>query len=130
MSEVTKSAQSTGEKKPTAGHPRGSGKTRPDASKGGLVLERIHTTQGRHPYSEVTWERRDVVLTNWRDGSVNFEQRGVEFPDFWSINAANIVTSKYFRGALGTEQREWSLRQVIDRVVSKYRDAGEKYGYF
>jgi hypothetical protein len=50
-----------------------------------------------HPYDEVTWERRDVVMTNWRDGSINFEQRGVEFPDFWSLNATNIVTTKYFR---------------------------------
>ena len=56
-----------------------------------------------HPYDEVTWERRDVVMTNWRDGSINFEQRGVEFPDFWSVNAANIVTTKYFRGAVGTD---------------------------
>ncbi|MGI5413917.1 hypothetical protein ACQEV9_44850 [Streptomyces chartreusis] len=68
----------------------------------GLRIERIHTTPGVHPYDEVAWERRDVVMTNWRDGSVNFEQRGVEFPGFWSVNAVNIVTSKYFRGALGT----------------------------
>src|ERR1041385_598578 len=69
-------------------------------------------------------------MTNWRDGSVNFEQRDVEFPDFWSVNAANIVTTKYFRGAVGTSAREWSLRQLIDRVVSTYRAAGEKHGYF
>ena len=72
----------------------------------GLRIERIHTTPGVHPYDEVVWERRDVVMTNWRDGSINFEQRGVEFPDFWSVNAVNIVTSKYFRGAVGTPQRE------------------------
>ena len=77
--------------------------------------------RGVHPYDEVSWERRDVVMTNWRDGSINFEQRGVEFPDFWSVNAANIVTTKYFRGAVGTDAREWSLRQLIDRVVHKYR---------
>ncbi|MEY9848596.1 vitamin B12-dependent ribonucleotide reductase [Streptacidiphilus sp. MAP5-3] len=96
----------------------------------GLRIERIYTTPGVHPYDEVTWERRDVVMTNWRDGSINFEQRGVEFPDFWSVNAVNIVTSKYFRGALGTPQREWSLKQIIDRVVKTYRAAGEKNGYF
>jgi ribonucleoside-diphosphate reductase alpha chain len=96
----------------------------------GLRIERVWTTDGVHPYDEVTWERRDVVMTNWRDGSINFEQRGVEFPDYWSINAANIVTTKYFRGALGTPQRESSLRQIIDRVVSRYRRAGEEYGYF
>ena len=96
----------------------------------GLRVERVYTTSGVHPYDEVSWERRDVVMTNWRDGSVNFEQRGVEFPDFWSVNAANIVTTKYFRGAVGTDAREWSLRQLIDRVVHKYRWAGEVYGYF
>ncbi|MFD8752187.1 vitamin B12-dependent ribonucleotide reductase [Kitasatospora sp. NPDC059577] len=100
------------------------------ASKGGLRTERIYTTPGVHPYDEVRWERRDVVMTNWRDGSINFEQRGVEFPDFWSVNAVNIVTSKYFRGAVGTPQREWSLKQIIDRVVLTYRAAGEKHGYF
>ena len=98
--------------------------------KTGLRVERVWTTPGVHPYDEVTWERRDVVMTNWRDGSINFEQRGVEFPDFWSVNAANIVTTKYFRGALGTPDREWSLRQIIDRVVGRYRKAGEEHGYF
>ncbi|WP_318200900.1 vitamin B12-dependent ribonucleotide reductase [Streptomyces sp. SCL15-4] len=96
----------------------------------GLRIERIHTTPGVHPYDEVAWERRDVVMTNWRDGSVNFEQRGVEFPDFWSVNAVNIVTSKYFRGAVGTPQRETSLKQLIDRIVKTYRKAGEDHKYF
>ncbi|WP_372444435.1 adenosylcobalamin-dependent ribonucleoside-diphosphate reductase [Micromonospora qiuiae] len=96
----------------------------------GLKVERVWTTEGVHPYDEVAWERRDVVMTNWRDGSVNFEQRGVEFPESWSVNAANIVTTKYFRGAVGTPEREWSLRQLIDRVVTTYRTAGEEYGYF
>jgi len=99
-------------------------------SRAGLTVERVYTSPGVHPYDEVTWERRDVVMTNWRDGSINFEQRGVEFPDFWSVNAANIVTTKYFRGAVGTDQREWSLRQLIDRVVLKYRETGEREGYF
>ncbi|WP_165987417.1 vitamin B12-dependent ribonucleotide reductase [Streptomyces sp. YIM 98790] len=117
----------------TSGSARGS---RARTAKGGrtagkgLRFERIHTTPGVHPYDEVVWERRDVVMTNWRDGSVNFEQRGVEFPDFWSVNAVNIVTSKYFRGAVGTPQRETSLKQLIDRVVKTYRAAGEEHGYF
>jgi ribonucleoside-diphosphate reductase alpha chain len=102
--------------------------TRRKASR--LRVERVYTTPGVHPYDEVEWERRDVVMTNWRDGSVNFEQRGVEFPASWSVNAANIVTTKYFRGAVGTSTREQSLRQVIDRVVKKYRAAGEEHGYF
>ena len=96
----------------------------------GLTMQRIHTRDGVHPYEDVTWERRDVVMTNWRDGSVNFEQRGVEFPGFWSVNAANIVTTKYFRGAVGTPQREWSLKQLVDRVVGVYVAAGLKHGYF
>ena len=96
----------------------------------GLTLRRIYTREGVHPYDEVTWERRDVVMTNWRDGSVNFEQHGVEFPDFWSVNAANIVTTKYFRGAPGTPQREWSLKQLVDRVVGTYGAAGREHGYF
>jgi len=95
-----------------------------------LKIRRVNTREGIHPYDEVTWERRDVIMTNWRDGSVNFEQHGVEFPDFWSVNAANIVTTKYFRGAVGTPQREWSLKQLIDRVVHTYGDAGRKHGYF
>jgi len=95
-----------------------------------LRVERVYTTEGRHPYDEVRWECRDVVMTNWRDGTVNFEQRGVEFPDFWSVNAVNIVTSKYFRGAVGTEVRESSLRQLIDRVVHTYAAAGLQHGYF
>ena len=100
------------------------------AGPGKLTIGRIHTTPGVHPYDQVTWERRDVVMTNWRDGSVNFEQRGVEFPDFWSVNAANIVTTKYFRGAVGSPQREWSLKQLVDRVVDSYEKAGREHGYF
>jgi ribonucleoside-diphosphate reductase alpha chain len=96
----------------------------------GLKVRRIFTTAGVHPYDEVSWERRDVVMTNWRDGSINFEQRGVEFPDSWSVNAANIVTTKYFRGALGTPAREWSLKQLVDRVVGMYERTGKENGYF
>jgi len=98
--------------------------------RGGLTMTRIYTTPGVHPYDQITWERRDVVMTNWRDGSVNFEQHGVEFPDFWSVNAANIVTTKYFRGAVGSPVREWSLKQLVDRVVGVYTETGRKQGYF
>ena len=101
-----------------------------DGRKLGLRMDRVYTTAGVHPYDEVTWARRDVVMTNWRDGTVNFEQRGVEFPETWSLNAVNIVTSKYFRGAAGSEGREQSLRQLIDRVVSTYTAAGLEHGYF
>jgi len=96
----------------------------------GLTIERIYTTAGKHPYDEVTWERRDVVQTNWKSGEVIFEQKGVEYPDFWSVNASTIVTTKYFRGAVGHDNREWSLKQVIDRVVLTYTKAGKEFGYF
>ena len=96
----------------------------------GLTMERLYTTAGRHPYDDVTWERRDVVQNNWKTGEVVFEQQGVEFPDFWSVNASTIVTTKYFRGAVGTESREWSLKQLIDRVVLTYTKAGRDNGYF
>src|ERR1700712_167987 len=102
----------------------------PSSPNKGLRLSRVFSTEGTHPYDEVTWERRDVVMTNWRDGSINFEQRGVEFPSEGSINATNIVTTKYFRGAVGADNREASLRQLIDRVVLKYALAGTEHGYF
>ena len=96
----------------------------------GVTIERIYTTPGVHPYDEVTWETRDVVQQNWKTGETIFEQRGVEFPDFWSVNASTIVTTKYFRGALGTPVRENGLKQLIDRVVLTYVKAGRDYGYF
>ncbi|MEP9381835.1 vitamin B12-dependent ribonucleotide reductase [Nocardioides sp. KR10-350] len=96
----------------------------------GLHVERVFSTDGVHPYDEITWERRDVVQTNWKTGETVFEQRGVEFPDFWSVNASTIVTTKYFRGALGTDAREWSLKQLVDRVVKSYTASGVENGYF
>ncbi|HYN28481.1 MAG TPA: vitamin B12-dependent ribonucleotide reductase [Dermatophilaceae bacterium] len=96
----------------------------------GVTIERIYTTAGVHPYDAVTWEKRDVVQQNWKTGETIFEQRGVEFPDFWSVNASTIVTTKYFRGALGTPERETSLKQLIDRVVLTYARAGQEHGYF
>ena len=96
----------------------------------GLTIERIYTNEGIHPYDEVKWERRDVVQSNWKTGETVFEQHGVEYPDFWSVNASTIVTTKYFRGAVGAENREWSLKQVIDRVVLTYTKAGKEFGYF
>ena len=104
--------------------------TRGSRNARGLKIDRVFTTAGVHPYDEVTWDLRDVVQTNWKSGETVFEQRGVEFPDFWSVNASTIVTTKYFRGALGSDQREASLKTLIDRVVHKYRIAGEENGYF
>ena len=96
----------------------------------GLTMTRLYTTEGVHPYAEVIWENRDVVQTNWKTGETVFEQRGVEFPDFWSVNASTIVTTKYFRGQVGTDSRERTLRQLLDRVVLTYTKAGKENGYF
>ena len=107
---------------------------RPSAARSGkakgLTMQRIYTTAGVHPYDAVTWEKRDINQTNWKTGEVIFDQKGVEFPEFWSVNASTIVTTKYFRGAVGTEAREHSLRQLIDRVVLTYTKAGKEHGYF
>lgn len=108
----------------------GNRSSRSKANAKGVKIERIYTTPGVHPYDEVTWEKRDVVQQNWKTGETIFEQRGVEFPDFWSINASTIVTTKYFRGAVGTAAREVSLKQLIDRVVLTYVAAGKSNGYF
>ena len=95
-----------------------------------IGIDRHFTTPGVHPYGEVAWERRDARITNWRDGAVAFEQLDVEFPVTWSLNATNIVAKKYFRGSLGTPGREWSLRQVIDRVADTITRWGDEGGYF
>jgi len=107
-----------------------SGAAKAAGRKKGMKIERVFSTAGVHPYDELNWERRDVVQTNWKTGESVFEQRAVEFPDFWSVNASTIVTTKYFRGALGTDAREWSLKQLVDRVVKTYRKGGEDNGYF
>jgi ribonucleoside-diphosphate reductase alpha chain len=95
-----------------------------------IGLRRLFTSPGVDPYDEVVWERRDARITNWKDGAVAFEQRGVEFPVGWSVNATNIVAQKYFRGPLDTPERESSLRQVIDRVANTISRWGREGGYF
>jgi ribonucleoside-diphosphate reductase alpha chain len=95
-----------------------------------IGINRYFTTSGVHPYDEVVWERRDARITNWKDGTVAFEQLGVEFPVSWSLNATNIVAQKYFRGTVGTSERETSLRQVIDRVADTITRWGVEGGYF
>jgi ribonucleoside-diphosphate reductase alpha chain len=98
--------------------------------KTGLQFFRHFTTAGVHPYDELEWELRDAVLTNWRDGSESFAQRGVEFPTSWSMLATTIVSQKYFRGSLGTPERESSVRQLVDRVVDTITAWGGDGGYF
>jgi ribonucleoside-diphosphate reductase alpha chain len=96
----------------------------------GIGIRRHFTTAGTHPYDDIVWERRDARITNYRDGSVAFEQLDVEVPRSWSLNATNILTQKYFRGTPGTIERESSLRQVADRVVDTITSWGIKDGYF
>src|SRR5438270_5777643 len=96
----------------------------------GLRLNRFFTKDGVHPFDDVEWETRDAVIPNYKEGGNAFEQRDVEFPVTWSQNATNIVAQKYFRGSLGTPQRESSVRQLVSRVVDTIRGWGVKDGYF
>jgi len=96
----------------------------------GLRFHRHFTTPGVHPYDEKQWELRDAVLKNWRDGTVSFEQRGVEFPSDWSMMSTTIVSQKYFRGTLDTPERERSVRQMVDRVADTITGWGIDGGYF
>ncbi|HYT80161.1 MAG TPA: hypothetical protein VEQ37_13105, partial [Actinomycetota bacterium] len=97
---------------------------------GKLTFRRHFTEEGTHPFDQVDWEIRDAVIPNYKEGGNAFEQRGVEFPTSWSQNATNIVAQKYFRGQLGTPQRESSVRQMIGRVVDTITEWGIKDGYF
>ncbi|MGZ8597412.1 MAG: vitamin B12-dependent ribonucleotide reductase [Actinomycetota bacterium] len=96
----------------------------------GLTFSRYFTTEGKHPFDDVEWEVRDAVIPNYKEGGNAFEQRDVEFPASWSQNATNIVAQKYFRGTLGTPQRESSVRQLAGRVVDTITRWGQKNGYF
>ena len=96
----------------------------------GLTFRRHFSTEGTHPFDEIEWETRDAVIPNFKEGGNAFEQRNVEFPVSWSQNATNIVAQKYFRGHLGTPERESSVRQLVSRVVDTIRGWGEKNHYF
>ncbi len=96
----------------------------------GLTFKRFFTQEGTHPFDQVGWETRDAVIPNYKEGGNAFEQRDVEFPRSWSQNATNIVAQKYFRGTLGTPQRESSVRQLVARVVDTIAGWGRKNAYF
>ncbi|GBC79879.1 Vitamin B12-dependent ribonucleotide reductase [bacterium HR09] len=95
----------------------------------GLIFTRYFTVKGKHPFDLVRWEKRTARITG-ADGRVVFEQEGVEVPDFWSQTATNIVAQKYFHGRLGTPEREYSVRQLISRVVDTLTAWGQEGGYF
>jgi ribonucleoside-diphosphate reductase alpha chain len=94
----------------------------------GLAIERRFSSPGTHPFDEIEWETRDAVIGD--PAAPAFEQRGVEFPESWSQNATNIVAQKYFRGQLGSEQRESSVKQMIGRVAGTISGWGREGGYF
>src|ERR671910_870512 len=95
----------------------------------GLTFERRWTRPDVHPYDEITWEYRTAGIANESGKSV-FEQKDVEVPNFWSQLATNVVVSKYFRGHLGTPERETSVKQLIDRVVNTIAAWAETQHYF
>ncbi len=99
------------------------------SAKNGLSFQRFYTTQGVSPFDTVEWEMRDAVISNEKGEKV-FEQKGVEFPKSWSQTATNVVVSKYFRGQLGTPERERSVRQLISRVSDTITEWGRDGGYF
>jgi ribonucleoside-diphosphate reductase alpha chain len=94
----------------------------------GLSIERRFSTPGVHPFDQIEWETRDALIGN--PESPAFEQRGVEFPVTWSQNATNIVAQKYFRGQLGSPERESSVKQMIGRVAGTISNWGREGGYF
>ncbi len=98
------------------------------APKKGLRLARYFTHEGVHPYDEIEWELRDAVIPG--EGGNVFEQKGVEVPKFWSATATNVVASKYFRGKLTSPEREWSVKQMVDRVIDRITEWGTAGGYF
>ncbi|HEY7728188.1 MAG TPA: vitamin B12-dependent ribonucleotide reductase, partial [Candidatus Eisenbacteria bacterium] len=97
--------------------------------KGGIRFPRVYTRPGVNPFDEVEWELRTAVISN-ESGQIVFEQRDVEFPKSWSLMATNVVTSKYFRGQIGTPERERSVKQLIGRVVRTIGAWGRAQAYF
>jgi ribonucleoside-diphosphate reductase alpha chain len=95
---------------------------------GGLRIDRRFTSPDVHPFDEIEWETRDAIIGD--PAAPAFEQRDVEFPASWSQNATNIVAQKYFRGPLGTPERERSVRQMIGRVAGTIATWGRDGGYF
>src|SRR5437588_8371361 len=99
----------------------------PKAAKG-LSIRRYFTAPEEHPFDAVEWELRDARIGH--GDKISFEQRGVEFPKTWSQNATNIVAQKYFRGQLGSAERERSVKQMLTRVAGTIAEWGRERGYF
>jgi len=125
---TTPKAAEGSDKRPMTGHDRRDSRVIADA-RPGLNFDRYFTVEGVDPFDTVEWERRDAVISG-ADGRVFFEQRQVEFPRAWSQTATNVVVQKYFRGTLGTPERESSVRQMIGRVADTIYGWGKTDGYF
>jgi ribonucleoside-diphosphate reductase alpha chain len=95
-----------------------------------LTVGRLFTQPKSKAYDQLTWSRQDSLITNPATGKAVFEQKGVEFSEGWSLNAINIVAQKYFCGTPGTQEREYSLKQLVDRVVDTVTRQGVQEGYF
>ena len=94
------------------------------------AINRLFTQDGEKGYDRVNWTKRDSVIMNPMTGKAVYEQKDVEFPESWSLNAINIVSQKYFSGTPGTKEREGSLKTLINRVVDTITRHGEQEGYF
>ncbi|MCL4511346.1 MAG: vitamin B12-dependent ribonucleotide reductase [Bacteroidetes bacterium] len=103
--------------------------TKAQFKSGGLSVRRHFTKKGVHPFDEINWEQRTASISNEK-GEVIFQQDNVEVPDFWSVTATNVVASKYFHGQLGTPGREYSIKQIVDRVARTFTKWGIQGGYF
>jgi ribonucleoside-diphosphate reductase alpha chain len=96
----------------------------------GLKVERYFTHKGKHPFDEIEWETRTAEIKDFKTGKSSFKQEDLEFPQFWSQRATDIVASKYFRGLMGTPRREYSVKQLIGRIVDTLTGWGGKMKYF
>src|SRR6266852_9111201 len=124
---MARSTQKTSTERPnlTAAAPASASKR----NRNGLSWKRYFTRPGVAPFDEVQWETREASITNEK-GEVVFEQRDVEIPTGWSQVATNVVVSKYFRGVIGTPERERSVKQLIGRVARTIHQWGVAGGYF
>lgn len=125
LPEVTESRKD----KKAAGAANGNGTSSKQKKEGGLVVDRRYTEPGKNPYDQVEWELRTATISG-DGGETVFEQKDVEIPKSWSQLATNVVVSKYFRGPIGTPERENSVRGMISRVTDTIADWGRKQGYF
>ena len=95
-----------------------------------LNIKRMFVPQNSQAYDQIKWVKKDSLLVNPASSKPVFEQKNVEFPEDWSLNAINIVSQKYFNGTPGTASRESSLKHLINRVVDTITNYGKNEGYF